>query len=66
MMVRVIHRIPDKDTLEREDTYKHNVETVKVYKGFGGMFVHLIFRNGNGLHLSLNFFDFEIMEEDFA
>lgn len=63
MTVIVKSRRPDPDTLERNETIKRDVETVKVYMAFGGPFVHLIFKDGQGLHLSLNFFDFEIIEE---
>ena len=64
MTVRVKQRIPDKDTLERHDTIKSDVVQVDIYKSAtGAMFVYLSFKDGQGLHLPLTFFDFEITEE---
>jgi hypothetical protein len=63
MKVKVMQRIPDKDTLERHDHTYEAVKQVKVYKAIiGGMFLHLIFADGRGLHLNLENFDFETEE----
>ena len=61
MTVKAMQRTPDEDTLERHDYTYTGVERVEVKKEiYGGVFLHLIFSDGRGLHLSVSSFDFEV------
>ena len=65
MKVIVKQRKADKDTLEKHEYTKENVKKVQVYKSLNSeYFVKLTFDDTelSTLHLSLEFFDFEIIE----
>lgn len=61
MTVLIKQRKPDKDTLERHDCIKQNVEKAYTYLGLDGcLYIKLEFEDGRGTHYSMQFFDMEI------
>lgn len=61
MTVLIKQRKPDKDTLEKYECIKENVEKAYTYLGHDGcIYFALEFEDGYGVHYSMQFFDIEI------